>query len=64
MAEAVQTKLKYSGENDSFNKVKHLFKGKCMDSDDYKHAIYELEIEPKLMKELISLTPIKYCRVK
>lgn len=60
LAEAVQTKLKYAGINGGFDKVKHLFKGKRMNNSNYIHAIRELDIEPKLMEELVVLTPQKY----
>lgn len=60
LAEAVQSKLKYTGTRDAFDKIKHLFKGKSLDMDGYKHIIDSLEINKEIKNELRDLKPELY----
>ena len=60
LAEAVQSKLKYKGVVDAFDKIKHQFKGRSLDRDEYKHIIDSLEVDEKTRNVLRNLKPESY----
>jgi adenylosuccinate lyase len=60
LAEAIQTILRKSGQEDAYEKLKELTQGQKIDSIVMKQFVSKLSISEKDKRTLLSLTPDQY----
>jgi len=63
IGEAVQTILRREGQEDAYERVKAVTRGKDVTLEDFREMFDELEVDEDVREELHALTPTGYTGV-